>query len=464
MKITFHGAAQEVTGSLYLIEAEGKKVLVDCGIHQGGIEDAERNREDFPFDPKEIDAVFLTHGHMDHTGRVPLLVKRGFSGPIHCTAPTAELAHLIWDDIVNIAIGNRRRAKKEGKEPVEPMYSKDDSAKAYGQVKDVSYGQSFKMAGDVFEVTFHDAGHILGSSFIEIKAGGRTVVFSGDLGNEDMPIMKPTQQLVATDVLVMESTYGNREHEPAETRKSTLMESVMQIVENKGTLVIPSFAIERTQEIVITLHRLAEEGKIPRIPIFLDSPMAIRATRVYEDHPEYYNNKARDEFLLGHRIFSLPGFVATETSDESRRINDVSGPKVVIAGSGMMTGGRIHHHLIRYLPDPNSILLVVGYQAVRTLGRTLIEGAKTVEIFDKEVSVRAKIKKVGSWSAHADKKKLLKWVKEAEKPPGTIIVSHGEEDASAELAETLQEELDIDAHVPNLGQTFEIHEHGIVIE
>lgn len=463
MMITFHGAAKEVTGSLYLVEAGGKKLLVDCGIHQGGTDDRKRNREPFPFDPSEIDALFLTHGHMDHTGRVPLLVKRGFKGPIHCTAPTAELARLIWDDIVDIAEGDRRRAKKEGRDPVEPMYGKREAAAAYDKVSDVSYGHAFKTAGGAVRATFHDAGHILGSSFLELEAEGQTVIFSGDLGNDEMPIMKPTESLPACDALVIESTYGDREHEPAETRREVLKESIVRIAESGGVLLIPSFAIERTQEIVITLHRLAEEGEIPRVPVFLDSPMAIDATRVYEGHPEYYNEKARDEYLMGHRIFSLPGFVATHSSDESRTINDVKPPKVIIAGAGMMTGGRIHHHLIRYLPDPNSILLVVGYQAEGTLGRALLEGAETVEIFGKEIEVKAEVKRVGSWSAHADRKKLLRWVSEAERPPGVVLVTHGEKASSEALASTLSDEIGIEAHIPEPGQSFEIHENGVII-
>lgn len=462
MKLSFYGAAQEVTGTLYLLETEGCRFLIDCGIHQGSREEAKKNHEPLPFDPKGIDAVFITHGHMDHNGRVPLLVKRGFKGPIYCTSPTAEIAEIIWEDIVSLAKFEKKRAKKENRDPIPPLYAKKDVRDAVDMIKDVSYGSTFSVCGGKVKVTFHDAGHIMGSSFIEFESEEQRLVFSGDLGNDDMPILKPTSRLGKPDTLVIESTYGDRLHEDAETRKTVLRDAVASVVEKKGVLMIPAFAIERTQEIILTLHRLAEAGEIPRVPIFLDSPMAIRATEVYENHPEYYNTKSHKEFMLGHHLFSLPGFLATKSGDQSRMINDVPAPKVIIAGSGMMTGGRIHHHLTRYLPDPNSILLIVGYQAERTIGRQLFDGAEMVEIFGKEIPVRATVKAVGAWSAHADQAKLLRWVSEAEGQPKRILVTHGEPSASAALAEKFQER-GIESHIPEPGQTFELHATGATI-
>jgi len=462
MKLSFYGAAQEVTGTLYLLETEGCRILVDCGIHQGSREEAKKNHEPFPFDAKSIDAVFVTHGHMDHNGRVPLLVKRGFRGPIYCTAPTAEIAEIIWEDIVTLGKYEKKRARKENREPIPPLYEKTDVRDAVEMLKDVSYGKTFGVCGNKVKVTFHDAGHIIGSSFIEFAAEGRTVVLSGDLGNDDMPILKPTARLVKADTLIIESTYGDRLHEDAETRKTVLRDAVASVVEKKGVLMIPAFAIERTQEIILTLHRLAEAGEIPRVPIFLDSPMAIKATHVYEEYPEYYNTKSHKEFMIGHHLFSLPGFVPTKSGDQSRMINDVPAPKIIIAGSGMMTGGRIHHHLTRYLPDQNSILLIVGYQAEKTIGRQLFDGAKTVQIFGREVAVRATVKAVGAWSAHADQKKLLRWVADGEATPGQILVTHGEPAASGALAEKFKEQ-GIETFIPEPGQTFDLHPIGTTI-
>lgn len=463
MKLSFYGAAQEVTGTLYLLETDdGCRMLVDCGIHQGSREEAKKNREPFPFDPKTIDAVFLTHGHMDHNGRVPLLVQRGFQGPIYCTSPTGEIAEIIWEDIVRLGKEEQKRAKREKREALPPIYKQHDVRKAVDMIQDVSYGKTFRVCGNKVEVTFHDAGHILGSAFVEFFADGKRLVFSGDLGNDDMPILKPTHRLGKPDVLVIESTYGDRLHEDAETRTTVLRDAILSVVEKRGVLMIPAFAIERTQEIILTLHRLAEKGEIPRVPIFLDSPMAINATHVYESHPEYYNEKSHKEHQMGHQLFSLPGFVPTKSGDQSRMINEVPAPKVIIAGSGMMTGGRIHHHLVRYLPDPNSILLIVGFQAENTLGRQLFNGAETVEIFNEIVDVRATIKAVGAWSAHADQAKLLRWVKKAEKEPDAILVTHGEVAASTALMEKYREQ-GIDAFIPEPGQTFEIHQHGVTI-
>lgn len=462
MKLHFLGAAQEVTGSLYLVETASHKFLVDCGMFQGGENDDRRNRDDFPFEPSNIDALFLTHGHMDHVGRVPLLVRRGFRGPIWCTAPTGEIAKLIWEDILDIMKDDIKRAKKEKRDAPSMMFEEKDVQRAVRQLRSVDYGELLKVLGGEVGVTFHDAGHILGSSFIEFVVEGKKIVFSGDLGNVDMPILRSTADLGEPDILVIESTYGDRLHEDVATRTEVLQECIGTITEQPGTLVIPAFAIERTQEIMLTLHRLAEEGEIPKVPVFLDSPMAIAATEIYEDHPEYYNKKAHNEMLQGHRLFSLPGFVATSTVEMSKTINNVPMPKVIIAGSGMMSGGRIHHHLYRYLRDSNSILLIVGFQARGTLGREIYEGAQVVKILDEEVPVNAKVKAVGAWSAHADQKKLLSWVGEAGKKPGIIFATHGEKTAADALIDKFRD-MHIEAHVPTPGQMCEFHEKGAVI-
>ncbi len=451
MKLHFFGAAREVTGTCYLLETGTHKILIDCGIFQGEEGDGKRNALPFPFEPGEIDAIFLTHPHMDHVGRVPLLVKRGYRGPIFSTFPTAELSKLLWNDMLSVMRDSEKRDR------VPALYEEEDVETAGSRLTPVEYESTAEICAGAIKATFHDAGHVLGSAFIEFQVEGRTIVFSGDLGNDDVPILRPTTALPACDVLVIESTYGDRLHEDLETRRTILRDLVKETVAKKGVLMIPTFAIERTQEIMLTLHRLAENGEIPRLPIFLDSPLAINATHVYEEYGRYFNENAKSEMLSGHDLFSLPGFVATKTSDMSKKINDVVAPKVILAGSGMMTGGRILHHLIRYLPDPHSTLMIVGYQAHGTVGRRLYEGAKSVRIHGRDVLVNATVTSVGAWSAHADQAKLLRWIQSAPKKPEVVLVTHGEENAAETLERKLKRDLHIDAYVPSPGQMFNLH-------
>jgi metallo-beta-lactamase family protein len=451
MKIHFYGAAQEVTGTCYLLETGSHKVLIDCGIFQGSHDDSQRNLLPFPFKPQEIDAVFVTHPHMDHVGRVPQLVKRGYRGPIFATPPTVELAQLLWKDMLNVM----KDAKKRDK--IEPMYDEHDVEHAAEKLEDVEYGKEVTICADAITAVFHDAGHVLGSSFIEFRVEGKVIVFSGDVGNDDVPLMRPTERLPAMDALVVESTYGDRLHEAPETRIESLREAVKDVIAKKGVLMIPTFAIERTQEIILTLHHLAEKGEIPRVPIFLDSPLAIAATHVYEEYARYFNADAEKEILSGHDLFNLPGFLATKTVDMSKKINDVVPPKVILAGAGMMTGGRILHHLVRYLPDRNSTLMIVGFQAAGTIGRRLYEGAKIVRIHGEDVRVNATVKSVGAWSAHADQAKILRWIDGAVKKPKVVLVTHGEAHAAEALSRKLKRDMDIDAYVPAPGQVFDLH-------
>jgi metallo-beta-lactamase family protein len=454
MKLHFFGAAKEVTGTCYMVESGEHKVMIDCGVFQGSHDDTMRNRNPFPFDPSSLDAVFLTHAHMDHVGRVPLLVKRGYRGPIYCTAPTAELAQLLWRDMVHLMEDEERRSG------LEPFYDEVDVMKATDRLEAVEYRQATELCAGAIVATLHDAGHVLGSSAVELRLEDRVVVFSGDVGNDDVPILPPTEKLGKVDVLIVESTYGDRVHEDLAARTTILRDLIRSTAKKKGVLMIPTFAIERTQEIVLTLHHLAEEGQIPRLPIFLDSPLAIAATHVYEDFPQYYNAAARKEFMLGHELFSLPGFVPTKSVEASKAINDVPPPKVIISGAGMMTGGRIRHHLIRYLPDPASTLLIVGFQARGTLGRHLYEGAKTVRIHGQQVYVNAAVKAVGGWSAHADQKKLVEWVAAAETKPEVIFVTHGEDNAADALARKFNRDLGLTAYVPEPGQVFDLKVKG----
>ncbi len=454
MKLHFYGAAREVTGTCYMLETGSHKILIDCGIFQGSREDAPRNLLPFPFDPSELDAVILTHAHMDHIGRVPQLIRRGYRGPIFCTAPTADLAQLMWIDMVHL------QEEAEKKIGLEPMYGIPEVDRTGRQLQAVEYKMPFELCAGALKVSLHDDGHVLGSAFVRIEVEDRIVVFSGDVGNIDAPVIAETSALGPVDVLVVESTYGDRVHEDVAERVTILRDLVKETVENKGVLIIPTFAIERTQEIVLTLHQLAEKKEIPHVPIFLDSPLAIAATHVYEEYPQYFNAEARKEFLDGHQLFTLPGFKMTKSVDDSKAINNVPAPKVILAGAGMMTGGRIRHHLAKYLPEPTTTVLIVGYQARGTLGRLLYEGVKNVTLHGKNVHVNAKVTAVGGWSAHADQKKLMEWVGAVTPKPEVVFVTHGEEHAAEALARKLNRDLGIQAEVPNPGQTFDLHVKG----
>src|SRR3989338_4545050 len=415
MRITFCGAAGEVTGSCYLLETASAKVLVDCGMFQGSQFSDDRNRAAFPFDPKTIDALLITHAHLDHVGRIPKLVAEGFRGPIFVTAPTAALSKLILEDALEVM---RYETEKQGREM---FFQKEDVERAVSMFKIVQY-RTPVMPATGMQAIFHDAGHILGSSFIEIEAEGTRIVFSGDFGNKDVPILRSPEKLPAVDVLVMESTYGAHLYEDTTARVGKLRALIIRTIAQKGVLLIPAFAIERIQEILYELDELVEKNMIPRVTIFLDSPLAIRATEVFRQSSAFYDEEALARISKSKDLFNFPGLTSTITRDESRRINDAPFPKVIIAGAGMMTGGRILHHARRYLKDRNSAILFVGYQAEHTLGRRILDGADHVYIYDERVIIRASVEKIGGYSAHADRTQLIAWVKEASSAPARIFL------------------------------------------
>ncbi len=447
MKITFCGAAGEVTGSCHLLEAGGKKILIDCGMFQGSQYADERNHEKFPFDASQLDAVLVTHAHIDHTGRLPRLVTDGYTGPIYATAPTLGLMPAMLEDTYHIMMENEKRLGH----PL--VYSESDfkHVEALGQVAE--YGRPIKI-GNV-TVTFHDAGHILGSSFIEIVADGKRIVFSGDLGNSKAPLICDTENLMPNlDALIMESTYGNRMHDAEGEREEIIAAAIKESVARGGALVIPSFAIERTQALLFLINNLIEKKEIPKVTIYLDSPLAIKATRIYKESSRFYDEEAKNVFLKDNDLFDFPGLVKSENTQQSKSINNAPNPKVVIAGSGMMNGGRVLHHLVRYLPDPKSTIMIVGYQAHGTLGRQLFEGAKSVHIYRETVEVKATIKSIGAFSAHADQGKMMEWVKRA--MPKKVILIHGEDDSRKVLTQKLADDLHIPAFMPKKGETIEI--------
>lgn len=449
MKINFYGAAGEVTGSCTLVQSGNTRVLVDCGAFQGGRRERMRNNKKFPFNPKKIDAVVLTHAHYDHCGRIPKLITYGFKGPIFTTLATKHLMRIVLEDSLKIM---EYDYKDHG---ILPYFTESHLKQALSQVETLDYNQkvNFKGGGSL---TLKDAGHILGSASVKLNIGGRVVVFSGDLGNPGAPIVKDTDMPKEADVVVMESTYAMREHEPHDKRVSKLEQALVNTYEQKGVLLIPAFAIERTQEILWELHKLSDKHKLPDMKFFLDSPMAIKVTKDFKHHPEVYDKQALEAYNMHHDFLSFPNLVLTPSVDESKAINREPAPKVIIAGSGMMDGGRILHHLKRYISHNNTTILVVGYQAKNTLGRKILSGEKSIKIGRRFIPVHAKLIKADSYSAHADYRQLVEWLKSIKTLPKAVFLNHGEKGTSKEFAEYLKAKLDLNTIVSKYKRTYNI--------
>lgn len=447
MKLSFHGADRGVTGSCHLVECAGRRILVDCGLYQGGRELAEENSEPFGFDPAHIDFVLLTHAHLDHCGRLPLLVQRGFRGEIITTAASRELARLVLLDAGHLQeeeahYKSRRTRHGTHTEDTPPLYSLLDalsSLEYFGRT--AVYGEPVPLAPGI-RATYFDAGHILGSASIllELEEAGheRRVLFSGDLGNAGRPILRPTATPPRADVVIIETTYGDRLHKPLPPSVEELMVAVSDTFKRGGNVVIPTFALERAQEILYFLRKGIESGRLPRgMQVFLDSPMAISATKIFERHPECYNNEAKELFREGHDPFQMPGLHFTRETAESIAINRITGGAVIMAGSGMCTGGRVRHHLMNNLGHADCSIVFVGYAATGTLARRIIDGAKQVNIFRENIPVNAQIHTINGFSAHADQAELLAWHKQVGTPERTFLV-HGEEETMRHFAAHLE--------------------------
>ncbi|MCW8858233.1 MAG: MBL fold metallo-hydrolase [Deltaproteobacteria bacterium] len=469
MKITFHGAAQTVTGSQHLIEVNGKKIMLDCGLFQGKRKETfERNRTEF-CSGDSVDCLILSHAHIDHSGRIPCLVKNGFSGDIFCTSATRDLCAVMLMDSAfiqekDVEFVNRRR-KKSGKRPFEPLYTKADVAQGMGQFVGLSYNRRHQLFPGI-HLTLVDAGHMLGSAHVILDideqetSQSRRLVFSGDIGRADIPIIRdPVPLSEGADILIMESTYGNRLHPPYPEAEKELGRIVNETVSRGGSLLIPAFAVGRTQQIVYALHKLHSDGHIPDLPIFVDSPLATRTTEVFRLHPEVFDAEIR-EFLLtddDNNPFGFGRLQYTQTVEQSKALNNLRVPAIIISASGMLEGGRILHHLRNRIGDPRNTILITSWQAPNTLGRRLVEQEKKVRIYGEEYQVRAKVEILTGLSGHADRDGLLNFVRVMKKKPQQTFIVHGEGDSSESLAKDLHNELGLNnVVIPKSLQSFAV--------
>lgn len=465
MKIKFCGAAREVTGSRHLLEINGKKILLDCGLFQGHRDEAAKKNSEFCIDPKEIDAVILSHAHIDHSGGLPFIVKGGFKGPIYSTFATRDLCNYMLMDSAYIqekdAEYMNKKLKKKGEPLIEPIYNTEDAVAALELFYGVSYEKAFVVAPGVV-CSFYDAGHILGSALIHLviheeDTGKRyTLAFTGDLGRKNLPILRDPQNLPPTDFLITESTYGDRFHESILEAGKRLAEVVNKTAERGGKILIPAFSVERTQEIVYHLNVLWQEKKIPDIPIYVDSPLAANVTEVFTNHPECFDRKTFREFIVNRKNpFGFGRLKYTRDVEESKALNELNGPAIIISASGMCENGRILHHLKNNIEDPKNTIMIVGFMAANTLGRKIQEGQKMVNIFGEPYKLRAEVCKMDAFSGHADRSDLLDYISKIEGLKKIFLV-HGEESQGQKFKSYLEESGFKDVEQPERGQEFEL--------
>ena len=473
MNITFLGAAKTVTGSNFLVEGAGKKFIVDCGMYQGQASLEAENDEPFAFAVDQIDFMILTHAHIDHSGRIPKLYKEGYRNPIYATKATCDLCSIMLPDSghiqeMEIEWKNRKR-KREGKEPLPPLYTAEEAARSLEIFTPVRYDEIIEIDSNI-HVRFNDAGHMLGSSIIEvwIKEGEeeKKIVFTGDLGNNDIPLLASPTMIESADYLVMESTYGSRLHMRNDEKAELFLDIVSETLDNGGTVVIPSFAVGRTQEILYEINKLKEKRDdeefrrkyktLMRAPVYVDSPLAISATEVFRENMDLFDEDVKHAIASGDNPLEFPGLQFTVTAEESKALNEREEPCIIISASGMCEVGRIKHHLKHNLWNPKSTILFVGYQAPGTLGSRIVNGEKKVKIFGDEIAVNARIEYIEGYSGHADQEWLLNFVYSFISKPKHIFLVHGEPESQEVLKEKLEEQLPIPVHIPEWGETYEL--------
>ncbi len=467
MELQFWGAAQTVTGSMHLLRVNGSNILLDCGLYHGRRKEAfERNRN-FPFDPTDIDALIVSHAHIDHTGNIPTLVRQGYDGPIWATPATRDLCVIMLRDSAHIqesdvAYVNKKRARR-GQKLFEPLYTQADALEALTLFQSIGYDRPFEVAPGV-QVRYREAGHVLGSASVtlDIDENGKQkrLVFSGDIGRKNLPILRDPQPVDGADFIIMESTYGQRIHESPGQARAELKQTVLAAIKNRGKVIIPAFAVGRTQEIVYALHQLLEHNEIPEIDIFVDSPLAVNATEIFRLHPEVYDRETID-FLndTGSRDpFGFEGVKYVRSVEESKALNDYPQAAVIISASGMCESGRILHHLKNNITDPRNTVLFVGYQAENTLGRKILDGQPVVSIFGDEYEVKARVIKIAGYSAHADHNGLLGWLQAAQTQGNLqkLFLVHGELENATALAEAARQQGIPQVYVPERGQSFQL--------
>ncbi|RMF78200.1 MAG: MBL fold metallo-hydrolase [Chloroflexi bacterium] len=467
MNITFHGAARTVTGSQHLVEVNGKKILLDCGLYQGRRKEAYERNLNFGFDPAAVDTVVLSHAHIDHSGNIPNLFKKGFRGNIICTHATRDLAAVMLMDSGHIQERDveyvNKRRRRRGEDPVEPLYTVDDACRALDCFESINYNRTRTIAPGV-SLTFIDAGHMLGSATILLDIEDSDtmrdvrLVFSGDIGHHGLPIVRDPVVPNAADVLIMESTYGGRVHVRDIDLEKQLEDIINKTVQRNGAIIIPAFAVGRTQQLVHILDKLTSRGAIPKIPVYVDSPLATNATAVFRTHPEVYDVAVRDYMMQynDEDPFGFQMLTYTCSVDESKALNDLKDSFIVISASGMMEHGRVLHHLKNRISDPRTTVLVTGWQAPHTLGRRLVEGEKTIRIFGEEYENRAQVEVLNGLSGHADHDELLAWVEGIKHKPYHLFLVHGEEDAANALKMALEERYTFPIDIPDRGESFTV--------
>ena len=480
MKITFLGATRQVTGSNFLIEAAGKKFLVDCGMFQGRGDTELQNYQELAYNPAEIDFMLLTHAHIDHSGRIPKLYKDGFKGPVFAHKATCDLCTIMLQDSGHIqemeSVWKNKKRVRKGEQPLEPLYTAQDAIDTLEIFQPVQYDELIEIDENI-HVRFNDAGHMLGSSIIEVwaKEDGKETkaVFTGDLGNNDIPLLGEPTMIDDADFLVMESTYGSRLHEKNLEKAEIFLDVVSETLDKGGTVIIPSFAVGRTQEILYELNKLKENRTddkfrkqyetLMKAPVYVDSPLAISATEIFRNNMELFDEDTKSRISMGDNPLEFPGLKFAQTADESKALNQSQEASIIISASGMCEVGRIKHHLKHHLWDPNSTVLFVGYQAPGTLGHSIVNGAKTVKIFGEEITVNARIEYIEGYSGHADQEWLLNFIYSFLRKPKHIFLVHGEEEAQEVLKEKILEQTGIGVSIPEWGETYDLSEEIKVI-